>query len=187
MFIILGFYKFKNLKSLKRHKTILENLFSENDIRGTLIISKEGLNGTLSGKSKNISKISKIIKSLFKIKKFDSENLSKSKLQPFHKQKIKIKKEVVPMGININSNDKKNKVLLQKLFIQNKIRGTLIISKEGLNGSISGKSKSISLISKKIKILFRIRSFDSENLSKSEFQPFQAIICTNRLIFLLVL
>jgi len=107
MFIILGFYKFKNLKSLKRHKTILENLFSENNIRGTLIISKEGLNGTLSGKSKNISKISKIIKNSFKIKKFDSENLSKSKLQPFHKPKIKIKKEVVPMGIKINSNDKK--------------------------------------------------------------------------------
>ena len=108
MFIILGFYKFKNLKSLKRHKTILENLFSENDIRGTLIISKEGLNGTLSGKSKNIYKISKIIKNSFKIKKFDSENLSKSKLQPFHKPKIKIKKEVVPMGIKINSNEKKN-------------------------------------------------------------------------------
>ena len=108
MFIILGFYKFKNLKSLKRHKTILENLFSENDIRGTLIISKEGLNGTLSGKSKNIYKIIKIIKNSFKIKKFDSENLSKSKLQPFHKPKIKIKKEVVPMGIKINSNEKKN-------------------------------------------------------------------------------
>ena len=108
MFIILGFYKFKNLKSLKRQKKILENLFSENDIRGTLIISKEGLNGTLSGKSKNIHKISKIIKNSFKIKKFDSENLSKSKLQPFHKPKIKIKKEVVPMGIKINSNDKKN-------------------------------------------------------------------------------
>ena len=108
MFIILGFYKFKNLKSLKRQKKILENLFSENDIRGTLIISKEGLNGTLSGKSKNIYKISKIIKNSFKIKKFDSENLSKSKLQPFHKPKIKIKKEVVPMGIKINSNDKKN-------------------------------------------------------------------------------
>ena len=108
MFIILGFYKFKNLKSLKRQKKILENLFSENDIRGTLIISKEGLNGTLSGKSKNIYKIIKIIKNSFKIKKFDSENLSKSKLQPFHKPKIKIKKEVVPMGIYINSNNKKN-------------------------------------------------------------------------------
>ena len=67
---------------------------------------------------------------------------------------------------------KKNKVILQKLFIQNKIRGTLIISKEGLNGSISGKSKSISLISKKIKILFRIRSFDSEIYQKVNFSHF---------------
>ena len=57
MFIILGFYKFKNLKSLKRHKTILENLFSENNIRGTLIISKEGLNGTLSVNQKIFLKL----------------------------------------------------------------------------------------------------------------------------------
>ena len=107
MFIILGFYKFKNLKSLKRHKIILEKLLSENDIRGTLIISKEGLNGTLSGASKNISKISKIIKNSFKIKKFDSENLTKSKLQPFHKPKIKIKTEVVPIGIKLSKINKK--------------------------------------------------------------------------------
>ena len=107
MFIILGFYKFKNLKSLKRHKTILENLFSENDIRGTLIISKEGLNGTISGKYKNIFLTSKKIKSLFGIVNFDSENLSKSKFQPFHKPRIKIKKEVVPMGLNISAKNKK--------------------------------------------------------------------------------
>ena len=48
----------------------------------------------------------KILKSLLKIKKifdfkeFDSENISKSKFQPFHKPKVKIKKEVVPMGLN---------------------------------------------------------------------------------------
>ena len=47
MFIILVFYKFKNLNFLIRHKKILEHLLSENDIRGTLIISKEGLNWTL--------------------------------------------------------------------------------------------------------------------------------------------
>ena len=52
------------------------------------------------------------------------------------------------------------------------IRGTLIISNEGLNGSISGKSKDVSFINKKIKKLFKIINFDSENLSKSEFQPF---------------
>ena len=108
MFIVLGFYKFKNLKSLKKNKLFLQKLFIENNIRGTLIISKEGLNGTISGKAKKIYFTSKKIKILFNIKSFDSENLSKSKFQPFHKYKIKIKKEVVPMGLNISTKNKKN-------------------------------------------------------------------------------
>ena len=108
MIYILGFYKFKNLKSLKKNKLILEKLFLENNIRGTLIISKEGLNGTISGGSRNISLINKIIKNLFNFKNYDSENLSKNKFQPFHKPKIKIKKEVVPMGLKILSKIKKN-------------------------------------------------------------------------------
>ena len=108
MFTVLGFYKFKNLKSLKKNKLILQKLFINNNIRGTLIISKEGLNGTISGKSKDIYFASKKIKILFNIKSFDSENLSKSKFNPFHKPKIKIKKEVVPMGLNISTKNKKN-------------------------------------------------------------------------------
>ena len=107
MFIILGFYKFKNLKLLKKNKLTLQKLFDDNNIRGTLIISKEGLNGNISGKSKNISIINKKIKTLFDIKNFDNENLSKSKFQPFHRHRIKIKKEVVPMGINISIKNKK--------------------------------------------------------------------------------
>ena len=107
MFIILGFYKFKKLKSLKKNKLILQKLFIDNNIKGILIISNEGLNGTISGKYKNIFLTSKKIKSLFGIVNFDSENLSKSKFQPFHKPKVKIKKEVVPMGLNISARNKK--------------------------------------------------------------------------------
>ncbi len=107
MFIILGFYKFKNLKSLKKKRDILQKIFTYNDIRGTLIISNEGINGSISGKSKNIYLTIKKIKTLFNVKDFDSENFSKSKFQPFHKPKIKIKKEVVPMGLNISTKIKK--------------------------------------------------------------------------------
>ena len=107
MFTILGFYKLKNLKALKKNKLILQKLFIDNNIKGILIISNEGLNGSISGKSKNIFLTCKKIKSLFGIINFDSENLSKSKFQPFHKPKIKIKKEVVPMGLNISAKNKK--------------------------------------------------------------------------------
>ena len=74
MFIISGFYKFKNLKLLNKNKLILQKLFVDNNIKGILIISSEGLNGTISGKSKNISLTKKKIKSLFGIINFDSEN-----------------------------------------------------------------------------------------------------------------
>jgi UPF0176 protein len=108
MFFILGFYKFKRLKLLKKNKPILQKYFIDKNIRGSLIISKEGLNGSISGKLKNISLVKKKIKNLFSIINFDSENLSKSKFNPFHKPKIKIKKEVVPIGLNISSKIKKD-------------------------------------------------------------------------------
>ena len=113
MFAILGFYKFKKIKSLKKNKVLLQKLFKKNNIRGSLIISKEGINGSISGKSANISLIRRNIKNLFRISNFDSENLSNNIYQPFHKPKIKIKKEVVPMGLSISPKTKKKIMLIQ--------------------------------------------------------------------------
>ena len=108
MFNVFGFYKFKKLTALKKNKIILQNFFNKQNIRGTIIISQEGLNGTISGQPKNLILTKNKIKSLFKFSNFDSENLSKSKFQPFHRPKVKIKKEVVPMGLNISTKNKKN-------------------------------------------------------------------------------
>ena len=109
MFKVFGFYKFIKIKSLKRNKDILQKFISLNNIRGTIIISKEGLNGTISGQVKDIDITIKKLKSLFLFKHFDNNNSSKSKFQPFQKPKIKIKKEVVPMNLILNSVDRNTK------------------------------------------------------------------------------
>ena len=98
MFHIFGFYKFKKLKNLKSFKKKFINILKLNSIRGTIIISYEGLNGTISGKSTNVQKVIKNIKSFYNFKNFDSENYSGCDFQPFKKGKIKIKSEVVPIG-----------------------------------------------------------------------------------------
>ena len=98
MFKVFGFYKFVKVKSLKKNKNFLHKFLISNHIRGTIIIAKEGLNGTISGNIKDIDKTTKK-KSLFSFKQFDSSNESKSKFQPFHKTKVKIKKEIVPMNL----------------------------------------------------------------------------------------
>ena len=109
MFKVFGFYKFIKIKSLKRNKDILQKFISSNNIRGTIIISKEGLNGTISGHIKDIDITIKKLKSLFLFKHFDNNNSSKSKFQPFQKPKIKIKKEVVPMNLILNSVERNTK------------------------------------------------------------------------------
>ena len=105
MFKVFGFYKFIKIKSLKKNKTFLQKFLTSNNIRGTIIIAKEGLNGTISGSIKDIDKSTKKLKSLFSFKQFDSSNESKYKFQPFHKPKVKIKKEIVPMNLTIYSKD----------------------------------------------------------------------------------
>ena len=112
MFKVFGFYKFVKVKSLKKNKVFLQKFLISNHIRGTIIIAKEGLNGTISGSIKNIDKITKKLKFLFSFKQFDSSNESKSKFQPFHKPKIKIKKEIVPMNLTINSKERNMKTHL---------------------------------------------------------------------------
>ena len=106
MFEVLGFYKFVKITSLKKNKDFIQKFLIKNKIRGTIIIAKEGLNGTISGKNKDIEKTTKKIKSIFSFKNFDSSNNSKSKFQPFHKPKVKVKKEVVPMNLNLNSKER---------------------------------------------------------------------------------
>ena len=106
MFEVLGFYKFVKITSLKKNKDFIQKFLIKNKIRGTIIIAKEGLNGTISGKNKDLEKTTKKIKSIFLFKNFDSSNNSKSKFQPFHKPKVKIKKEIVPMNLMIKSKER---------------------------------------------------------------------------------
>ena len=116
MFTISGFYKFKKINFLKKHKTYLENEISNTSIRGSIIISSEGINGSLAGNSKDISKILKLLKKEFKFTEFDSSNISTSRFQPFHKAKVKIKKEVVPLGLKIKSESKRHNRYLSGKF-----------------------------------------------------------------------
>ena len=52
MYLISGFYKFKKVLNIKKNKKIIQAYFINKNIRGTLIISNEGINGTISAKKK---------------------------------------------------------------------------------------------------------------------------------------
>ena len=60
MFTVFGFYKFKKIKDLKKLKNLFESELLKNNVRGTIILSSEGINGTLAGKKNLIQKIVKL-------------------------------------------------------------------------------------------------------------------------------
>ena len=112
MFNIFGFYKFKKLNNLKKNKSILQLYMTNHQVKGAVILAKEGINGAISGNKNNLIKVKKKIYTILQIKSFDNENNSVSKFQPFHKPKVKIKKEVVPIGLQLNKKTKqKNKYI----------------------------------------------------------------------------
>jgi len=127
MFTVFGFYKFKKINFLKKNKDFLQREILKNNISGTIILSQEGINGTIAGKRRNINQIIKSLKKVLNFKDFDSKNMSQSHFQPFHKGKIKIKNEVVPLGLKINSNNKK-----LNRYISGKSWNKLISNKETL-------------------------------------------------------
>ena len=48
MYNIFGFYKFKKITNLKKKKELLDNYLKQENFKGTIILSPEGANGTIS-------------------------------------------------------------------------------------------------------------------------------------------
>ena len=112
MFNVFGFYKFKKLQSLQKKKYLLQKKLFEQNIRGTIILAKEGVNASIAGQYADIIFIINKIKKTLDIRIFDSENISKCKFQPFHRAKVKIKKEIVPMKLSLSQKTKNKNIYI---------------------------------------------------------------------------
>ena len=64
MYTIFGFYKFKQLKKISKLKDKLQNIIDVYKIKGTIIISPEGINGSISFIKKNTKQIKTNLKKL---------------------------------------------------------------------------------------------------------------------------
>ena len=107
MYNIQGFYKIKSIVNYSVHKEKIKAYLLSKSVKGTVILSPEGINGTIAGKKFNVNSCIKFIKDKFSIDVFDSKNLSNCKFLPFYRAKVKVKKEVVPIGLKLKISGKK--------------------------------------------------------------------------------
>ncbi|RYE06130.1 MAG: rhodanese domain-containing protein [Rickettsiaceae bacterium] len=96
---ILSFYSFIDIEQLTNLRQEILLIGKKKHIRGVVIIAKEGFNGSVSGEIEDLSNLINIITTSTKAN-FINSKINWSNKHPFQKLKVKIKNEIVTMGIS---------------------------------------------------------------------------------------
>ena len=97
---VCALYKFVEIKNLKELKNKILSFLKENNIYGTILIANEGINGTVSGDNSRIVNLINFLKSDVRFSNIEYK-LSFTNKNPFYRTKVKLKKEIVTLGVKI--------------------------------------------------------------------------------------
>ena len=97
-FKVAALYKFCRLAQHEAMREPLTSLCQREGIHGTLLLAREGINGTVAGTD---SAIARLIAWLSEQIGLDGMELkySAAEAMPFHRMKVRLKKEIVTMGV----------------------------------------------------------------------------------------
>ncbi len=97
-YIVCAMYKFVALENYEAMRQPLLEKMEEQGIKGTLLLASEGINGTVSGPREGIDNLLAYLNSDPRINPISyKESLHDE--QPFYRTKVKLKKEIVTMGV----------------------------------------------------------------------------------------
>ncbi len=112
-FTVIAFYEFRKIKSkFIKFKKLFNDFCIEKNIRGTVILSQEGINGTVAGLNESINEFALFLNQL----NFKNTEIkySYTKIMPFYKLKIKLKEEIVPFANRVKNPSKTGKFIKPK-------------------------------------------------------------------------
>jgi UPF0176 protein len=96
--IVAALYKFVKLKNYLELRAPIQARCDELSITGTLLLAEEGINGTIAGARENIDLILAYLRSDTRLADLPhKESLAEG--EPFYRMKVKVKKEIVTMGV----------------------------------------------------------------------------------------
>jgi len=103
--VVAALYRFATLPDFEALRDPLYELMIEHEVRGTLLLAKEGINGTIAGSRQGIDRIMSWLKSDPRFADLEAKE-SYVDTPPFYRTKVKLKKEIVTMGVEgIDPND----------------------------------------------------------------------------------
>jgi len=95
---VCALYKFVRLENFEELRSPLQEKMESLAVKGTLLLAAEGINGTIAGPQIAIEQVMEFLaedKNLTNI----SFKYSYHQQNPFHRTKVKLKKEIVTMGV----------------------------------------------------------------------------------------
>lgn len=102
--LVATFYKFVSLPDFSELQQPLLEYCKQNYVLGTILLAEEGINGTIAGSSPGINAVLNYLRSDARfINLTHKESFADS--PPFYRMKVKLKKEIVAMGVaGVNPN-----------------------------------------------------------------------------------
>ena len=97
-YIISTFYKFLVLENYKELKIKFDKSLSKTNIKGTILLANEGVNGTIAGSESDLKKFFLYMDKFNQFKDI-TPKFSSSNKNPFLRMKVRLKKEIVTIGI----------------------------------------------------------------------------------------
>lgn len=96
--VIRAFYKFVRLPDFEEVREKILKVANEQGTKGTILLAEEGINGTVAGARESMDELFKAIQSDARLKPLPyKESISED--QPFYRMKVRLKKEIVTMGV----------------------------------------------------------------------------------------
>ncbi|MEP6065567.1 MAG: rhodanese-related sulfurtransferase [Paracoccaceae bacterium] len=97
MYIVAALYHFTRFETPDAIKTPLSDVCAAHDVMGTLLLAREGINGTIAGTRAGIDAVLGHIRALPGCADLEWKE-ARSTVPPFIRMKVRLKKEIVTMG-----------------------------------------------------------------------------------------
>lgn len=97
MYLVVALYQFSYFETYESYRDGLMVICNERQIKGTLILAAEGINGTIAGPEQGVRELLHYLRQIPEFTNLEWKE-SWSEEQPFYRMKVKLKREIVTLG-----------------------------------------------------------------------------------------
>lgn len=100
--LVAAFYKFFDFVNHREVQLPLKELMIDRDVKGSILLAPEGINGTISGSHAAIHEVLSYLRTLPGLETLEHKE-SSAESHPFARTKVRLKKEIITFGEPFNA------------------------------------------------------------------------------------